>query len=50
VRKLWKKFGILVTGYDAEKSRREFEAVKEAFEALPKPKNEIPSTLRKVKW
>ena len=43
---LWKKLKVLVTGYDSERQDREFTAVKDAFAALPKPKNEIPSTLR----
>jgi hypothetical protein len=46
----WKKLEVLVTGYDSDKAHAEFEAVKAAFDALPKPKNEIPSTLRKVTW
>jgi hypothetical protein len=46
----WKKLEVLITGYDSEKANREFEAVKAAFDALPKPKDEIPTTLIKVKW
>lgn len=33
---------------DAKKRQAEFDALKAAFDALPKPKNDIPSTLRKV--
>jgi hypothetical protein len=39
MRALWRRLVILITGYDAERQRREFDAVKAAFDALPRPKD-----------
>ena len=49
-RSFWKKLEIALAGYDSEKAQREFDALKQAFDSLPKPKNEIPSTIRKVTY
>lgn len=50
MRDFWYRLGVALTGYDSRKANAEFEALQKAFDALPQPKTEIPSTLRKTKY
>lgn len=50
MKEFWRKLGIMITGHDEQKHRREFEALKATFDALPKPKDEIPSTLHRGRF
>jgi hypothetical protein len=41
----WHKLGVAMTGYDSRKAQKDFDALLDAFKALPEPKDYIPSTI-----
>lgn len=45
MKRLWRKLGILVTGYDAEAQRRELDGLRAALDALPRPVESCPTRI-----